>query len=116
MKFQIVGKPQFFFELSKEQLEVLTLCAASHYDGVCQSSAKQGGFIHGWNNYAQDADGKIEVSANWRGLDTCCKILENFHMLTEPQRVLCFTLAGCFRRAMIESNEQVKPWEVEVDL
>ena len=75
--------------------EILRLCelSESHYDGVCQSASKQGGFLYGIKNqfgFGQNEkanykhvpqtewslDDSVEVHLVWRQLDTLAKIAE----------------------------------------
>lgn len=78
MEIEIYGNPKFYIPLTKEHVAVLTKLSGSHYDGVCKSASRLGGFIYGWKNLVEFAtnDEATPCHASGRELDTCLKILE----------------------------------------
>ena len=86
MRIDIQGIPEFKFDLSLEQIEVLITCSKSHYDSACRSASSdftgtEIGFLLEWKRLIKQ---KIEfdwpgpcITAPFRYLDLCCKILEN---------------------------------------
>ena len=79
MKFkEFEYKVRVRITLTKEEIDTLLESSAVHYDSICQSAGKQGGFIYGWNNlrtFSKDTS-QVEITAEFRQLDLCCKILE----------------------------------------
>lgn len=83
MKATIYAMPQFQITFTKSEIDTLMRCGRIHYDGVCQSFTRQGGFLYGWNNCLTSPDEKfpddeqtVAISCTSRELNTCIKILE----------------------------------------
>lgn len=80
--FRVVGRPEFRFDITKAQLDILLRCSSVHYDMTCSDASRVGGFLYGWNNLmacaAELTPPKTiaQVTATLRELDTLCKILE----------------------------------------
>lgn len=104
-------------ELTGEDLYILHVCSSTHYDGVCQSMSKQGGFIYGCINWLQMGvvgldnikpanvaftsgvskkkkpiekmlAAKGNFEASGRELDTLCKCLETANYLAGTGELL----------------------------
>ena len=70
-----------YVELTGDEIKRLCELSASHYDGLCRSASKVGGFLYGITNqykWAQDEEptGTVEVRLTWDQLDTLAKIAE----------------------------------------
>ena len=82
MRCTLHAIPSFLLTITREELAVLLDCAGTHYDSVCKSSSLQGGFLYGWKNqffFLSDGEAtpnEVNVTATWREMDTCLKILE----------------------------------------
>lgn len=115
MKFEIAGRPEFWFNLTDEQLYVLQTLSSVHYDGVCKQAAKLGGFIYGWTNaraFTKDAN----LKASWRELDTCCKILEGIGPpLNADEEDVARDLAQKFHAALSHANRICPAWKDEFE-
>jgi hypothetical protein len=118
MKFEIMGKPIFRFPLTLTQVRILMKLSEAHYDAVCRSASKQGGFIYGWRNVAE-ANSKISptkkamMRATWDELDITLKILEASPQLVEHERPLAFEMTNIFRGALGIAREEMKKWNIE---
>ena len=81
MKFTIHASPQFDLDITSDQLTMLAELAALHYDAACKSAAEVGGFIYGWiieRRWVGRSDPTdMSMTATWRQLDLCLKIMEN---------------------------------------
>jgi hypothetical protein len=80
-------------EFTEEELNMLGLLAANHYDAHCQSIAAVGGFLYGMQNYQRfsleaDAQAKPVHKMDFRKIDTLCKVLEMRDMLSPVQSVI----------------------------
>lgn len=81
MKIVAWAVPSFLLEIPKETLEVLLALSRLHYDSVCQSAAKVGGFLYGWKNgmdfyLANTSDEPFVARADSHQLQTIMKICE----------------------------------------
>lgn len=89
MKFTIRSIPRFEFELTHEQLVMLTRASALHYDATCRSlcdtpivgGGNPRGLLVGWNNIQEGVRahpdcGPATLEATWRELDLCLKCME----------------------------------------
>ena len=87
MKFTIRSVPRFEFELTREQLVMLTRASTLHYDATCRSLSgpwqpgTSAGLLVGWNNIKQSGHLCPEwdpptLEATWRELDLCLKCME----------------------------------------
>lgn len=115
MKFKIVGRPEFFFTLTREQIELLCSLSTSHYDFESRSLSKPGGFIYGWNFRLDDKD-QVEVSATWRQLDSVSRILENIGSLDADKKSLATKLAVDIFTVLIAARDEICPaWEATID-
>ena len=119
MKIEIYGKPDFWFSLSDGQMAVLERLSGLHYDGVCKAATRVGGFIYGWKNARDVAYKMVSVSASFREIDTCLKILEGLQMppadMTIGQVAIGQALAASFRVALSKANEVTKSWSTEIE-
>jgi hypothetical protein len=80
-------------EFTTEELNMLGLLAANHYDAHCRSIAAVGGFLYGMQNHQkfaleEDAQAKPVHDLNFREIDTLCKVLEMRDMLSPVQSVI----------------------------
>lgn len=74
-------RPEFEVELSVRDIEILTKCADSHYDGACRDQSAAGGRFIGWKNMLGcSSGGVITVILKWREVDIMCKTLELVHL------------------------------------
>lgn len=87
MKFTIRSVPRFEFELTREQLVMLTRASTLHYDATCRSlsgpwqAGTSAGLLVGWSNIQEAARlypqaGPATLEATWRELDLCLKCME----------------------------------------
>lgn len=87
MKFTIRSVPRFEFELTREQLVMLTRASTLHYDYTCRSLSgpwqpgMSAGLLVGWSNIQEAARlypeaGPATLEATWRELDLCLKCME----------------------------------------
>lgn len=119
---EIVGRPEFYFELVKKDVDCLIRLAEKHYDGACQAAAK--GAMHGegrtrngllimWRNqwYGENTNTPQRISATWRDLDLVLKITEILHTNggTDEENEVASRLHFAFRRAMTHFNESLAP-------
>ena len=112
MKFRIYGKPVIQFTLAPEQLDVLLTLSGLHYDSTCRAASQVGGFLYGWKNQCEWSL-ETKVSASWRDLDICCKILE---IPRYEERVIARILARLFSGALSEVSSASTRWSREFEL
>lgn len=119
MKFEIVGRPDFWFHLDPAQLKVLISLSNVHYDATCRAAASVGGFIYGWKN-SLDWNPATKVKGAWRELDTCLKILEGLQVppanMPDCYQTVGHKLVKSFRTALFRSNDEVAQWKTEIDV
>ena len=114
MKAILTAKPVFNFTLTRAHVDLLTRLSAVHYDSVCKAAGCVGGFLYGWNNQQQQAleqqEAAPELSATWRQLDTCMKILEGgqYEMYRADWPVM-HELEHFFRRLFREATDKIHP-------
>jgi len=79
-----IFKADAIVRFTQQDLKVLLLCAASHYDGLCRQQAESGGLVYRLANTfsaEQAASGAVpngvELCYESADLDLLCKILEN---------------------------------------
>ena len=113
MRIEIIGRPEFHFVLVAGDLAMLIELSAHHYDGWCRSASKHGGFLYGWEN-CLDGTGRVEVTASWREVDTCCKIMESACWFDKDTQTRAIFLSGAFRKAFYAANGASARWKVEV--
>lgn len=120
---EITAEPKFWIQLSKEDLEVLTVLSKSHYDAVCQNVGLVGGFVYGWRNVLQfSSNPQPRLSAKWRQLDTLMKVMEqaelcaNSKVITVEQFGLVLKMRRFFTACMNkwDSIRSKWIWEGEV--
>ena len=130
MKIRIQGQPEFLLPLTLAEVELMRKVSEKHYDAVCRNaSAEEDQFDHNfltvWRNHLQfnisypsdDPDYIPHVSATWRQIDTCCKILEpcNLFMLTPIDTLAAKHLSIGFGKALREANYLYAGWAATVD-
>ncbi len=83
MKISIYATSNFVFEVAKDLVDNLMQLSQMHYDGICRSASKIGGFLYGWNNMVTFRESQpikerepVTASCNFRTLDTLAKICE----------------------------------------
>lgn len=108
MKVAIHAHPVFHFYLGAQAVELLRKLSKKHYDAHCRSISEpgRGSFLWGWHTLCDGADG-AEVSASFRDLDTCLKLLE---MPPPPHQLQAFMLSAFFRAILAESNRITPTW------
>lgn len=75
-------------ELDESAIDSLIQLSESHYDGVCKSAGRVGGFLYGWRNritFAVDDGVDVEFFATNRELQTLCKITELAHLYPDAE-------------------------------
>lgn len=70
-----------------DEVKLLGVLAANHYDRHCKSVAERGGFLFGMRNHQEFSDGAPHVLSS-REIDTLCKILEMRSMLSPVESLL----------------------------
>lgn len=120
MKVEIRGEPIFYFEITREQLDLLMEMAALHYDGRCKATARQGGVLYGWLNLFRMHDDRepdpptIEGRIEESDLQSLMKILEMrtiYHQSRqERDRDMSEDLNNRFWQAWKHANEKCKEW------
>ena len=121
MKFEISSELRFQFELTNEQVDLLTLASERHYDRVCQSASQIGGFIYGWRNAQEfskhSPDRPCIHRASWRQLDTCLKILENRVIASSAEmEKLRLPLFTSIHSAMSLAVARSQEWKTEINV
>ena len=114
----VYGKPVFDFTISAQEIEMLVDLSTRHYDATCKMASALGGFIYGWRNMAA-GHVAVAVSATWRDLDLCCKILEGRQFYRQNEQHLlrmASDMAMEFGRALRYANEitENRDWYKEV--
>ncbi len=61
--------------LTRKELEVIKKCSEAHYDGVCKSISREGGFIYGWFNKL-GVKNSITETVTFNTCDIIAKTLE----------------------------------------
>jgi hypothetical protein len=129
MKFIVQGQPEFRMALTLEDVAILMKTSAKHYDSVCREasatrefSKDNSNFITSWqnilNSYKQFPldEGEIGmVTATWRQIDTCLKILEQTHILTDIEQVVAGRIRYDFIRALSTVRPLYDQWRTEFD-
>lgn len=112
MNYEIYGVPRFEFRISRQQLDFLMDYSSAHYDTECRFASRVGGFVYGWNN-RMGIDSYTRVSASFRDLDTCLKILEiPIPSMNLKDRKIQEELASSFRDMLTFANSQCKYWHI----
>lgn len=120
----IRSEPTFIVPMTRDEIDVLILCATSHYDRQCQLMAQpfrgpgtRNGTLVVWKQSVESslsfAPGETPtVPATFRDLDRCLKLLERPPMdtLNEPQRAAIRTLRGAFTQALQDANVLIQSW------
>jgi len=78
---QTIFVAQAMVELTPEELDIMVVCAESHYDATCRKQAESGGIIYGFVQarlLQARPDSTIMVRCTTSDLDLLCKVLENF--------------------------------------
>ena len=115
MKFKIVGRPEFYFALTKEQIEILCSLSKSHYDFESRSLSKPGGAIFSWN-FRLNEEQTVDVSATWRQLDSVSKVLEMTGHLTPEKQERAEKLAVDISKMLITARDEICPtWDFTAD-
>jgi len=136
MKIRIQGQPEFLLPLTIAEVELIRKVSAKHYDSVCRNASIGEGyfpdnrnFLTSWRNTLDNyekypptdediAAGFVTmVSATWRQLDTCCKILEqsNLFMLTPIDALAAKHLREDFHKGLREANYLYAGWAATLD-
>lgn len=106
MKIEINAEPVFWFSLTKEQIDLISNTALSHYDDYCRSVARINGFVFGWREIVY-FDESFKLSASFRQIDTILKILE-FVGYTQPDKIdIANSISNPFRAAMHTANREL---------
>lgn len=105
MKFDIIGRPEFWFTLNVKQVTAIIACSQLHYDGVCKDASRPGGFVFGWLNCAR---ARTKVSATWREIDTALKIMEH---PPKQHAEMAANLFMCFSRMLNMARNRTENWE-----
>lgn len=73
--------------ITRRELGIIEPCSDQHYDEVCRSASKQGGFIYGWLNRLEfDEKDEVEVVVDFRTVDTLAKILEQASLVHQGDK------------------------------
>lgn len=121
MKFEIVGRPKFYFYLTKEEVDVLVSMSKAHYDGHCRAASmpKVGGFLNGWKNMVECTtefnEPPLQLSASWDELDTVLKITEMCNQTVKNAEVAS-RLHWAFQRAMTAATRVAKQWTADIEV
>ena len=117
MKFELRGRPQVSFGLTKDEIDVLLKLSARHYDSKCRSVGQPGtgGFLWGWKCHLE-FDPKSTVDANFSDLDLCSKLLEEFNVapLADNEQKTARTLGDCFSQALRAVPSLTEDWSAEI--
>jgi len=114
MKIEINAQPVFWFNLTKEQIDLISSTALSHYDDYCRSVAKINGFVFGWRGRIY-FDESLKLSASFRQIDTVLKILE-FVGYTQSEKVdVAKNLSNSFRAALLTANREIGHLSITVE-
>lgn len=118
MKVKVVGRPVFYFELSKAILQMVLIEASTHYDYKCRQASVQGGFVYGWYQSACFSDdGVAQIRAEWGELDLLLKILELRHFNSVAEHVRQMDKLSSQVHTMMQMiNERKQDWVVEFEL
>lgn len=111
MKIEITGRPVYWIEFTNEQIQELMKLSANHYDGLCVSACKPGGFLYGWQNGVLwsngDATEPYKCKATHHELDILLKIMEMHTSDPEIRELFTEVL-----RAMEQAEELFKNFSV----
>lgn len=84
MKISMFGQIKFYVEVDLLTVVDLRRLALVHYDGVCKSTAAQGGILNRWEEELIRRPEDVVASnkawwpqATWRDLDTLAKVCEH---------------------------------------
>ena len=75
MKIEYKPGRSFDVSLTKEELNLLRLCADRHYDSACRAMNLPGGPLYSWT-------ARRPRLLFWRELDVLCKICECYDLMT----------------------------------
>lgn len=130
MKVRLQGQFEFNIELTQDEVRIIHTVSQKHYDATCRAASAerqdnhhQENFLTSWRNilkyYADypDEERKPTISATWRQLDTCCKILEagNLYMLNEADRAEANRIQYDFIKMFKFARPYYDQWKVEFD-
>jgi hypothetical protein len=73
LKVYYVSEAQITF--TKDDLDLLMKCSASHYDATCRAAGNIGGFLYGYTQQL-NVQADVEVFVSFRHLDLLAKITE----------------------------------------
>ena len=120
MEIDIRTQADFHFTLSDAEFEILVRLSASHYDHVCKSASKDGGFLNRWQRShevwkeCENPDGVKELTATFRDLDTCLKIMEMPTLITNAEQLrLLRNMRKHFLAVLSRANQGYHEWQYD---
>jgi hypothetical protein len=118
MKITIYGKPTFRIAFNRTLVDALKIVAEHHYDGVCKSIGRQGGWLYGVDNSLAFTGAAEQTTAlSWREADTALKVMEMRRYHTNLSAPAVLALEGFDRslRKAMDTAQQVN-WSIDVTL
>lgn len=117
MEIEISAQPLFRVPLTLADVAVLLELSALHYDETCRLAGVPGeqGFIYGWNSWltllATTPDEPPVVTATWRQLDLCLKLMEFLpYRFTAERTATVRRLSTAFNGAMSLAQAEMSKW------
>lgn len=128
MQIIINAVPQFNFQLSSQQIDVLVLASQTHDDRTCRDASRPYGIAGAdpratfgilslWCRRINDqeiASNTAVITATHPQLDLCTKILENTLTFTPDQRSIASELSLTFGKAMVAAANAAPTWDLTV--
>jgi hypothetical protein len=117
MHIRITNSPRFEVPLTLAHITALTVLSECHYDATCKSVSRQGGFLFGWANWANDAAYENTVTATFDQIQTVSKLLELLSQAHHSKLVddaavkLCRDLQRSLHGAISLANENFHEWQ-----
>ena len=112
MQASITCIPRFNFEMNIELIDILIKLSEAHYDSLCRSVSKQGGFLFGWRNIVDFGGGLI--TCEFKELDITLKISEDFMSTLSENELKIISSYRKFVLRLIESSEALINYRIEV--
>lgn len=124
MVISITAAPHFHFLVTRPVVAVLIKLSANHYDSNCRLLGARVGLdgpVNGVLRIWQDsldfeepsANGKVQVHAVFRDLDTVLKCMENNSRLTDEEQRIVDGLRRDFLAALQLANAKHHEWTAE---
>jgi hypothetical protein len=134
MRIEIVGTPEFQIPMTLEQVKILMVLSATHYDSVCRQASQRGesvdqeGFVYRWHalikacsetpkipGFDNTIEPLVQVRASWRQIDMVLKILEGAPQLDPLQSSAAMCLRWDLVAGMESARPEIRKWHVTIE-